>query len=124
MKKVSLLAIVVLALMSFSFNANAQAPASFFAGKWDILIKGTPNGDVHMMTTFKDSAGVVTGTYADMESGKETPFTKIEKKDTGIVVYFSAQGYDLNLPLAKKDEEHIEGSLMGMFEATGTRVKK
>ena len=32
-----------------------------------------------------------------------------------ITLYFSAQGYDVNLLLAKKDDDHATGSLMGMW---------
>lgn len=123
MKKFNLFACVIVALMAFSVKASAQTPNSYFVGKWDILIKGTPNGDVHMMIALADSAGAVKGTYEDMETKKQTPFDKIEKKDNGVVLYFRAQGYDLNLPLEKKDEDHVAGSLMGMFESTGVRVK-
>jgi hypothetical protein len=38
-------------------------------------------------------------------------------------VYFNTQGYDVNLELNKKDDDHVTGSLMGMFDADGDRVK-
>jgi len=123
MKKFNVSALIVVALVTLSIKVSAQTPNSYFVGKWDVLIKGTPNGDAHLLIALADSAGAVKGTYKDIESGKDTPFTKVEKKDNGLVLYFTAQGYDLNLPLDKKDEEHIAGSLMGMFAATGVRVK-
>ena len=49
---------------------------------------------------------------------------KIEEPDEKtIVIYFHAQGYDLNLRLEKKEEDKVTGSLMGMFDAKGERVK-
>ena len=36
----------------------------------------------------------------------------------------AAAGYDLSLTLAKKDEDHVTGSLMAMFQAEGERVKE
>ena len=38
-------------------------------------------------------------------------------------VYFNAEGYDVNLEMNKKDEDHVTGSLMGMFDSEGERVK-
>ncbi len=52
--------------------------------------------------------------------------SKIDKADisaTSTTVYFVAQGYDVNLLMNKKDEDHITGSLMSMFDAEGERVK-
>ena len=123
MKKVNLLAAIVMVFMCFTMNASAQTPTTFYAGKWDVLLKGTPNGDVHMMMTLTDSVGTLKGTYVEFESKKDVPFSKIEKKDSGIALNFSAQGYDLTLTLEKKDDDHVAGSLMSMFEASGVRVK-
>lgn len=121
MKKVNLLAVIVLALTCFSLKASAQTD---FPGKWDVLLKGTPNGDIHMMITLKDSVGVLKGGYDDFETKTFKPFTKVEKKDDSASLFFSAQGYDLTLVLKLKDDDHVEGSLMSMFEATGVRVKQ
>ena len=41
-----------------------------------------------------------------------------------IVLYFSAQGYDLTLDLTKVDNDNLKGSLMNMFEAKAIRVKE
>jgi len=43
--------------------------------------------------------------------------------DITAKVYFNAQGYDVNLVMTKKDEDHITGNLIGMFEAEGERLK-
>ncbi|HUS03318.1 MAG TPA: hypothetical protein VMY77_16375 [Chitinophagaceae bacterium] len=48
---------------------------------------------------------------------------KAELKDNEVILYFTAKGYDLNLLLKKKDDEHVTGNLLGMFEAEGERVK-
>ncbi len=41
-----------------------------------------------------------------------------------VTVYFNTQGYDVNLEMNKKDDDHIIGNLMGMFDAEGDRVKQ
>lgn len=124
MKKITTLIIGVFALMIISVSAKAQAKNDFFVGKWDILVKGTPQGDVHMMVTFDQKDGKLTGTMVDPETSKDVPFTKMETTDKGVVVYFTAQGYDVNMNLEKQDDDHLIGSVMDMLDVTGERVKK
>jgi hypothetical protein len=115
----------LLAFVFIATNAKAQsAPATYFAGKWDILIKGTPNGDVHMFFTIAEKDGAFTGTMENPETKKEEPVTKVEKNEKGIAIFFTTQGYDVNITMEKKDDDHVTGSLLGMFECTGERVKQ
>jgi hypothetical protein len=124
MKKITTLIIAVFALMIISVGAKAQAKTDFFVGKWDILVKGTPQGDVHMMVTFEQKDGKLSGTMVDPETSKDVPFTKLETNDKGVVVYFTAQGYDVNMNLQKQDDDHVIGTVMDMLDVTGERVKK
>jgi len=48
MKKVSLILALVIA-MFFSLSVQAKQAPDYYAGKWDVLVKGTPNGDVHFL---------------------------------------------------------------------------
>lgn len=116
---------LLLVLLATAGNAQTTVKNDYFAGKWNVKIEGTPNGDVTLQfdLTRKDSG--VNGTISDMAT--QTEVSKIEKieepDEKTIVIYFHAQGYDLNLRLEKKEEDKVEGSLMGMFEAKGERVK-
>ena len=49
---------------------------------------------------------------------------KIEDSSDKVVLYFTIQGYDVNTELTKVDSDNLKGSLMGMYEAKGTRVKE
>lgn len=137
MNKIKIVFAGVFALMLFAVKTQAQttpapapAPAaasatSSFAGKWDVLVKGLPNGDTHMIFTLTETDGKLGGSLADPE-GKNPPIplTKVDKDDKGITLYFTANNYDVNLALQKStDDDHVKGSLMGMFDATGERVK-
>ncbi|MBD1395259.1 hypothetical protein [Mucilaginibacter glaciei] len=122
MKSFKLFAAVLVATLLFSISSNAQTSA-YYAGKWDVLVKGTPQGDVHLKFALADSASTIKGTYTDPESNKEMPLTKTELKDGKLTLNFTIQQYDLSLVLNKKDEDNVTGSLMGMFESTGVRVK-
>lgn len=65
----------------------------------------------------------MTGAVQDSTGKEIAKLDKVELGDSTITVYFTAQGYDVNLVLNKKDEDHVAGSLMGMFDAEGDRVK-
>ena len=122
MKKVTFL----LAGLFFLFTAvNAQTTgADYFAGKWNVLVKGTPNGDARMFIVLDKKDSTLAGTVQD-STGKE--MSKIEKVDLAgdkATVYFNANGYDVNLEMDKKDDDHVTGSVMGMFDAEGERVKQ
>jgi hypothetical protein len=104
---------------------NAQTTgADYFAGKWNVLVKGTPNGDARMFIVLDKKDTTLAGSVQD-STGKE--MSKIEKVDLAAdkaTVYFNAQGYDVNLEMDKKDDDHVTGSVMGMFDAEGERVKE
>lgn len=125
MKKLHLSIVTLVAFVLFSFTVKAQTTsASYYKGKWDMLIKGTPNGDVHLIFNLEDSSETIKGSFVDPESKADVPLTKTEFADGKPTLYFTVAGYDVNLVMEKKDDDHVTGSLMGMFEATGERVKK
>ena len=65
----------------------------------------------------------ISGIVQDTTGAEISKITKVELKNTEINVFFTAQGYDVNLLLAKKDDDHVTGSLMSMFDAEGERIK-
>ena len=139
MKKISLIFTVVLGLF-ISLNANAQtsAPAGsatpvmasattttdYFPGKWNVLVKGTPNGDAKMTFVFERKEGKLTGAVQDSTGKELTKITSIDEKDKTITAAFTIQSYDVTLTLEPVDADDVKGSLMGMFDATGVRVKE
>ena len=63
------------------------------------------------------------GTVQDSTGKEISKISNVELTDSSATVYFTAQNYDVNLLMNEKDEDHITGSLMGMFDAEGERVK-
>jgi hypothetical protein len=123
MKKATLINLIVLILVAIAAKANGQT--NYFIGKWDVLVKGLPNGDTHMKFNIADSAGKMKGALLDTSAAhKDIPLTKIEPDGDKITLYFTAQGYDVSLLLTKKDDDHATGSLMGMFDADAVRLKE
>ena len=63
------------------------------------------------------------GVIQDSVGTEMSKFSKVELKDNGVTVYFTAQGYDVYMTMNKKDEDHVTGSMMDMFDAEGTRAR-
>ena len=122
MKKLSLILTVVIALF-LSVKASAQAPADYFPGKWNVVILGTPNGDAKMTFALERKDGKLTGAVQDSTGKELTKITQIDEKDKSITAAFTIQSYDVSLTLDPVDDDHVKGSLMGMFDAKGVRVK-
>jgi hypothetical protein len=118
----TLTAIFLLAL-SFCADAQTKTGADYFEGKWNVLVKALPQGDTKMFFTLDKKDASLTGAVQDSTGKEIAKLDKVELADTTVTVYFSAQGYDVNLVMNKKDDDHVTGSLMGMFDAEGDRVK-
>ena len=122
MKKLGLFISIV--LFFFSSGVIAQTTgADYFSGKWNMLVKGLPNGDTKMIIVLDKKDTTLTGAILDSVGTETAKFSKVEIKDNQVTVYFTAQGYDVYMSIDKKDEDHVTGSMMGMFDAEGIRAK-
>jgi hypothetical protein len=116
--------VTVILFLFVTIGVKAQTlGADYFAGKWKILLKGLPDGDTKMFIVLEKKDTTMTGEVQDSTGNQIAKIDKIVMNDTTATVYFTAQGYDVNLVMNKKDDDHVKGSLMGMFEAEGDRVK-
>ena len=116
---------VAVFLSIIAFGSKAQtSPASYFGGKWSVLIKGTPNGDAKMVFVLDNNSDSLSGIVQDSTGAEVSEISNIEQKENEITVYFNAQGYDVNVVLTKKDDDRATGSLMGMFDVEAERIKQ
>lgn len=122
MKKLSFILTVAIGLF-FGFSAKAQT-SDYFPGKWNVVIMGTPNGDAKMTFILERKDGKLTGAVQDTTGKEMTKITSIDEKDKTINAAFTIQSYDVTLTLEPVDDDHVKGSLMGMFDAKGVRVKE
>ena len=113
-----------LLLVSINSHAQSKTGADYYEGKWSVLLKGIPGGDSKLIFVLSKKDSTITGIVKDTTGAEITKLTSVELKGDEITLYFTAQGYDVNLALKKKDDDHVTGSLMGMFEAEGERVKE
>lgn len=124
MKKIFFLcASLCLVLTSYSAKAQGSSSQDYFTGKWNVVIKGTPQGDAKLLFSFeKDGAGLK-GVILDSTGKEQAKVDKIELAENGGTFYFNLMGYDLNMELKKKDDDKATGSMMGMFDVEADRVK-
>jgi len=124
MKKLSFFFTAMLALF-FAANLHAQSTATdYYPGKWNVVVMGTPQGDAKMTLVLERKDGKLTGAVQDSTGKEISKITSIDEKDKTITAAFTAQSYDVTLTLDPVDDDHVKGSLMGMFNATGVRVKE
>jgi len=122
MRKLTFIFTVAMALL-FCLNAQAQT-ADYFPGKWNVVIMGTPNGDAKLTFVLERKDGKLNGAVQDTTGKEMTKITQIDEKDKTITAAFTIQSYDVSLTLEPVDDDHVKGSLMGMFDAKGIRVKE
>ena len=124
MKRTSFIyAIALLFCVVFTGNAQTVKPGDF-AGKWDILVKGTPDGDSKLVADLVREGGVLSGQLVNPtdSTAEKIPVTVTENGNK-LSLAFSAQGYDVTIDLDKVDDDNLKGSLMNMFETTAKRIK-
>jgi len=110
-------------LLSFNVHAQSGTCADYFIGKWSVLVKGTPNGDGRMFFVLEKKDSTLTGVVQDSTGTEMSEIDRVELNGNTATAYFNTQGYDVNLEMTKKDDDHFTGSMMGMFDAEGERVK-
>ena len=126
MKKISsFFAGLFFLLLSLNVGAQEKKGADYFAGKWSVMVKGTPNGDAKMFFVLEKKDSMLIGVVQDSTGKEMSKLSKVELNAAGniAIAYFNANGYDVNLEMNKKDDDHFSGSIMGMFDADGERVK-
>ena len=100
------------------------ATADYFAGKWSVLLKGLPQGDTKMIFVLEKKNGGITGIIQDTAGKEISKVTDAELKENEIILYYDIQGNEVRLNLRKKDNDRAAGSMMGMFDVEGERIKQ
>lgn len=103
---------------------STSSSTDFFTGKWDLTFIGTPDGDSKMIADLVREDGKLTGNLLDTNGQNPAiPITDIKESDNEIEIFFTAQGFNVNVQLSKEDENNLKGRMMGMFDATAVRIK-
>ncbi len=119
-KTILLFAGIFFLLLSMGVSAQIKTDVDYFAGKWNVVVENTPEGDAKMLVTIERVDGKLSGTISSPDG--PTKFSSIEEKENSISLYFVASGYDVYLNLEKKGDNNIAGTMLDMFDAKGERV--
>jgi hypothetical protein len=115
--------LLVVALLSLTALQAQTSDESYFLGKWEVLVKETPNGNVTLPARFENKDGKLLGFFTDLESKQEKKMDTVFMNGAQIQFAFNTAGYDLTAYLTKKDDDNATGSLMDMFSMEAKRVK-
>lgn len=113
----------IVALFAAITLTKAQTNQNYFIGNWEVLVKGTPQGDVKLPMSFEMKDDKIIGKITNPETKEVGTMTSVEMKGEELFAAFSAGGYDLTMVIKKKDDDHFGGTLMEMLEVEGTRLK-
>ena len=100
-----------------------EKPSDFYLGKWDVLINGTPSGDIKLQLNIEEKDGSLAGIIAS-EGSEASKVDKVVAKENSVTVYWFASGYDVYLTMNKKEDNKVDGNFMDMFPAKIVRVEK
>src|SRR5436189_6217994 len=105
MKKINSIVIgSLLLLLAVSTNAQSKTGADFFAGKWKVLVTGTPYGDLKRIYSLEKTDNTLTGIVQDSTGKEITKCSKVEVKDNEVTLDYQAMGNDVNITVIKKDD--------------------
>lgn len=125
MRRTTFIFIFCMLTLAFSSRSQTAVPAEYFAGKWEILVVGTPQGDSKLVAELVRTDGKLSGNLVNPAepNADKIQITSIEENGDKISMGFSTQGYDVTIDLAKVDDNNMKGNLMNMFDATAKRIK-
>jgi hypothetical protein len=123
MKKVKFFIALIMGLF-ITITVKAQAPKDYFVGKWTVTVFGTPDGDKKMNFVFERKDGKLTGTVRDSTDKEVTKIAKVDEDAKNITANFNISNFDVSMVLEPLDDDHVKGSVMGMFDAKGVRLKE
>lgn len=122
-KLTTFIAVLFFLLQAGSTKAQSKTGADYFAGKWNVMVYGTPYGDLKRVYVLSKDNDVLTGAVLDSTGKEIAKCSKVEVKENEVTLYYHALGNDVSVTLIKKDEDHVTGSVLGTFDVKGERMK-
>jgi len=116
-----ILCIIAFLLTTTNTFAQSQSDIDFFAGKWEITIKGTQNGDATVILALDRGADGLTGTVQDANGTELSKIARVVVGQDKLNLQFVVQGQSVNVELVKKDDSHVTVKY-GNYSAEGQRM--
>jgi hypothetical protein len=124
MKKFAFMFVCLLAMLSFTNNAQAQDKKNPFIGTWT-LMASTPIGDTEMDFVVEEKEGKITAYLTSEAMGDEKiecEDINTEKADEISFTFFAAQaGMNIDMYLTLDGDDKAKGAMMGQFPIEGKR---
>jgi hypothetical protein len=108
-------------------NSNAQSASSakgvdYFVGKWYLIAKGLPQGDVKIILTIENNDGKLSGKITNpIKSSQLFDLKDIAVNDSTFSAKFNAFETVLPIIMQKKNGVDVSGKLMGRFVFEGSK---
>ncbi|MCR5573302.1 MAG: hypothetical protein K6F78_00585 [Bacteroidaceae bacterium] len=124
MKKFAFMFVCLLAMLSFTNNAQAQDKKNPFIGTWT-LMASTPIGDTEMDFVVEEKEGKITAYLTSEAMGDEKiecEDINTEKADEISFTFFATQaGMNIDMYLTLDGDDKAKGAMMGQFPIEGKR---
>lgn len=108
-------------------TANAQGTLSaegtnFFVGKWYLIAKGLPQGDVNIILTIENKNEKISGNITNpIKPSQLFDLKDIVVNDSTLNAKFNAFETIMPIVLQKKNAEEVTGKMMGKFIFEGSK---
>lgn len=112
--------------LALSFNGRAQSKtgADYFAGKWNVIVYGTPYGpELKRTYVLEKKDNGLSGIVQDSTGTQIATCSRVDVKDNDVTLYYTAMNTEVSVVLTKQDDDHVTGKAMGRFDAKGERVR-
>ncbi|MEI9921073.1 MAG: hypothetical protein WDO14_20100 [Bacteroidota bacterium] len=117
MKVISLIVFVLTTTTAF---AQSQNDIDFFEGKWEIMIKGTQNGDATVILVLDKGGDGLVGSVQDENGAELSKIARVVISQDKLNLQFVVQGQNVSVQLVKKDDSHVTVRY-GNYQAEGQR---
>lgn len=107
-------------LMSVASFAQSQNDIDFFAGKWEVTIQGTQNGDATVILALEKGGDGLIGTVQDTNGTELSKIARVIVGSERLNLQFVVQGQRVNIELTKRDDNHVV-AMYGNYTAEGQR---
>lgn len=104
-------------------HAQSETGAAYFAGKWNVDIKGMSGEEMKMIIVLEKKNDKLSGSVQDAKAKGTTKIDNIKLSDRQVTLYFKMNNANTYLVLVKKGEDRAEGNYVDLYGAVAERVR-